>query len=382
VTDLVVGVDLRQFFSRPYATGVQRVLLCLLENWPRQRSTLAVMCGSGNDLFFIDGDAAVRCIRAVFDFTGEYSDTNDNLKRVVDAQLELERRTATRWPEALLMVDRWLVAEPTANEDILHQWGQAKAVMPTTLIFYDALPQTDPEFFKTNEVIAASAFSRFAAEVECVVSISQSASNTLVDRLGNKHPGASLVALPGADHIPITTSIAPRRTSFLVLSSVEKRKRLGTVVEAFRIARKDGPDMALQIVGRSSSDSSIVHDASEAPNSRIRWSRSVNDLAMDKFAAESTALISIGQEGYGLPALEMLRRGCPVLFAGGQPAAELAEGKGARRLPDHSVASVSQAMIELADRRVADGFRAEIDPYVLPTWADFATRVASAASAR
>ncbi len=379
----VVGVDLQQFFSHPYATGVQRVILCLLDNWPHDESYTSVLCRYGGRPHFISAAAAARCIRACFEFSGEYSGSNDALKQVLADQLAREDKVETSWPEALLMVDRWLIAEPTADPDLLREWAEARRVMPTTMIFYDALPQTNPEFFTPSEVTWASPYTRFAASMHRVLSISDHAANTLVSRLGNKNPEAAGVALPGANHFAATTSPTPRKTSFMVLSSVEKRKRLGVIVDAFREASAIVDNMELQIVGRRSSDSARVQEAvRDDQNAEITWTRVASDDALTKLAMGSTALFSIGEEGYGLPALEMLRRGCPVVFAGTQPAAELAVGAGAMKLSEPSVESVMKAMLHLSDHTHAKALRSSIDLDRLPTWERFAQTVARAAVAQ
>ena len=47
----------------------------------------------------------------------------------------------------------------------------------------------------------------------------------------------------------------------------------------------------------------------------------------------SSAFLSIGIEGYGIPVLEAIRLGTPVLFDGIQPAGDLMAGSGAQRGP-------------------------------------------------
>lgn len=375
----VVGVDLRQFFSHPYASGVQRVLLCLLESWPEGESGVRVLCTHEARLYYISAAAAARCIRACFDFSGEFSGSNDSLRRLVAEQFAQESRFETTWPEALLMVDRWLIPEPAIDPGLLREWTEASTVMPTAMIFYDAISQTNPEFYAPIDCVEFSPYARMAASMPRVLSISDHEAAIMVERFGNKNPGAALVALPGADHVAISKSAAPRKTSFLVLSSIEKRKRLGVIIEAFHAASATVGDLELHIVGRRSSDSALVQGAvGEDHSSRIVWSRAANDEALTEFAAKSTALFSIGEEGYGLPTLEMLRRGCPVVFAGTQPAAELAVGAGTMRLADYSVESVTAAMLHLTDYAQASKFRSSIDVDRLPTWSSFAQTVARA----
>jgi glycosyltransferase involved in cell wall biosynthesis len=376
VTRPIVGIDLRNFFAHPYATGVQRVLLCLLENWPEVEYRAAVLCSADRRTYFISAAAAARCIRACFEFSGEYFGSNNALKKVVADQFAMENKSETMWPEALFLVDRWLIAEPASAPALLRNWAEARQVMPTSLLFYDALPETNPEFFTPSEIASTSVYLRLAASMQQIVSISNHAADIVVRRLGNSNPGASLVALPGADHVVLSQSPAPQRTSFLVLSSVEKRKRVGVIIDAFREASGFVPNMELHIVGRRSSDGALVAEA-EGGNSRIVWTKDANDDALAGIAATSTCLLSIGEEGYGLPALEMLRRGCPVVFAGTQPAAEIAIGAGAMQISEPSVQSVAHVMVHLANHNNAQAFRANIVPDRLPTWAKFAEIVAS-----
>lgn len=379
----VVGIDLRQFFSHPYASGIQRVILGILENWPMTHSSGRVLCGQDERLFFISLEAAARCIRACFDFSEEYSGANDSLREVVADQLRRELRVETSWPEALLMVDRWLAPEPTTNPSILRHWRDIRDVMPTTFVFYDALPQINPEFYKPSDSVKWSEYFRLIASAHRVVSISDHVSGVLSGRLRNGRPCASKVAYPGADHVEVMSSTAPLKTSFLTVSSIEKRKRVGVLVEAFAQAATEIRNMELHIVGRRNSDSDLVQGAiSRHHGSRILWSRDANDNALGTIASRSTALFSVGEEGYGMPVLEMLRRGCPVVFAGTQPAAELALDHGAIKLTDHSVGSIAAAMVRLADHGEASRLRQSIAPHRLPKWAGFANAVAEATLSR
>jgi glycosyltransferase involved in cell wall biosynthesis len=383
VSRIIVAVDLRQFFSHPYASGVQRVLLGLLDNWPGDEAELVVLTTHEGRLYFVTPIAAARCIRACFDFAGESSGTTDHLRRLVSAELQQHSRHETSWPEALFMVDRWLIAEPSADPALLKDWREASRVMPTTMIFYDALPQTHPEFFESSESMHSSAYFRLAASMPAVVSISSHVAETLIGRLRNDSDRATSVALPGADHLATHTSSAPKTTTFLVLSTVERRKRLGVIIGGFSAASDAVAGLRLHVVGRPSTDSSTVHNAmGKKSGSRIFWSSEVNDESLMQLATTSTALISIGEEGYGMPVVEMLRRGCPVVFAGTQPAAELAEGAGAMRLKDASAESVAAAMVYLSDHARATALRSSIDVDRLPTWQQFATTVARLAGSR
>ncbi len=381
VSPPVVGIDLRQFFSHPYASGIQRVLLGMLEAWPLDEVPCRILCEHQGRTYFISEAAAARCIRACFDHPGPFHGANHSLRQVVANLLDQETMVETTWPEAALMVDRWFCPEPTTDQRLLGEWRQLADVMPTSFLFYDALPQVNPEFYEPGDTVGWSSYFRLIASAHRVISISQTVADDLAIRLRNTRPCASGVAHPGADHVSLGSSDVPATTSFLVLSSVEKRKRIGVLADAFSQAAAQVAGIELHVVGRRSSDGDTLHRAVGVRNgSRIRWSQNVNDASLGAIASQTTALFSIGEEGYGMPVLEMLRRGCPVAFAGTQPAAELAIGAGAMKLRDYSPQTVAEAMVRLADPVEARALRSQIDGDRLPTWSEFAHRIAGMAA--
>ena len=86
--------------------------------------------------------------------------------------------------------------------------------------------------------------------------------------------------------------------------------------------------------------------------------------------------MSIGTEGYGIPVLEAIRLGTPVLFDGIQPAAELMLGHGARRVDGLSRDGLARAFLTYSQPDALSDLRTELDPSAVPTWRAFAEGVA------
>jgi len=85
-------------------------------------------------------------------------------------------------------------------------------------------------------------------------------------------------------------------------------------------------------------------------------------------------------EGYGLPAVESLFLGTPVVAAADLPSlADLGSG-GQIRLNDTDVPSVSAAMDRFADPAFAADMREAAERLALPTWSTYARSVADWAS--
>ncbi len=93
----------------------------------------------------------------------------------------------------------------------------------------------------------------------------------------------------------------------------------------------------------------------------------------------SSAFLSFGIEGYGIPVLEAIRLGTPVLFDGIQPAGDLMVGSGAQRVAAGSTDQLAQMFIDYSAPGALAVLRGELAPAAVPTWAGFARGVVAAA---
>jgi glycosyltransferase involved in cell wall biosynthesis len=82
---------------------------------------------------------------------------------------------------------------------------------------------------------------------------------------------------------------------------------------------------------------------------------------------ESDIFLSYGTEGYGIPVLESIRVGTPVIFDGIQPAAELMKGFGGFRL------DLSQAFTTTEELGLLP-----LESSKVPRWGEFVQQVADA----
>jgi len=137
------------------------------------------------------------------------------------------------------------------------------------------------------------------------------------------------------------------------------------------------------IGGASASDESInaaVRDAVEVGES-VRWVQGASDDEVRDLVHDSSAFLSIGTEGYGIPVLEAIRLGTPVLFDGIQPAGELMVGRGARRVPAMSHEGLVRVFAEYSGDRALDSLRQEARAAAVPTWSEFTNGVVQACRA-
>jgi len=157
---------------------------------------------------------------------------------------------------------------------------------------------------------------------------------------------------------------------------MEARKHPVEIVTSFRSAIDDGLDADLVFVGSPSRVDVAINAAVQRAiedGYPVRWITDATDPQVVEHMGAATAFLSYGIEGYGIPVLEAIRRGLPVLFDGIQPAGDIMEGRGAIRVPIQPDAAAWRSAIDQAEAA-----RAQLDPNGVPTWRDFARGVAQA----
>jgi glycosyltransferase involved in cell wall biosynthesis len=136
--------------------------------------------------------------------------------------------------------------------------------------------------------------------------------------------------------------------------------------------------------GPSASDDAInarVRSA-VADGAPVRWIEGAADPEVHDLVHRASGFLSLGTEGYGIPVLEAIRLGTPVLYDGIQPAAELMEGLGARRVPGMDHEGLVGTFVRYGESGVLDDLRRQVAPEAVPTWAGFARSVADAVRAQ
>ena len=92
--------------------------------------------------------------------------------------------------------------------------------------------------------------------------------------------------------------------------------------------------------------------------------------------SRATLQVSLG-EGFGLPALESLALGVPVIVAADIPSVAMIEPLGQCRIAAANPESIREAVLGLLDDEVHRRKCEEIRRLALPCWADFGGRLAA-----
>jgi len=384
-----VGIDIEQFIRDPYGTGIQRVLQHIALQWPVEEISADFVVPNprrDGEFLLLDAVQAAELIGLAF----EHREPDEDVLGVVRNHLSLladSRQTAiVRLGELVSLYDAWLLPEVSYLPSVLERFEIFRRCMRTVMIGYDTLPMTEPANYRFTPGNAASVseYFRMLAVADSVVCISEYARDSILDRLRRDRALPISVAHPGGDHLAPRQHVPNSRPRFARLGTLEARKRPVEILTGFIQAVDEGVDAELLFIGKRSSSDESINEAittAIAAGYPVTWVQGASDDEVYDLIQGSDAFLSIGIEGYGIPVLEAIRLGVPVLFDGVQPAGELMVGKGARRQAGATQSELEElfthygqpgALAELAD---------QLDPDEVPTWASFTKSVATATDA-
>ncbi|TAM06456.1 MAG: glycosyltransferase family 1 protein [Paraburkholderia sp.] len=281
----------------------------------------------------------------------------------------------------LIPMHRRQLAEWKANGAALH------------FMVYDLLPLQHPEWF-SSKLIAA--FRRWIKSVAILadqaICISRTVESDLRAALAHRY-GFDLHALPTCV-IPMGWDISSTRPSrglpldfqkllshagkhgtALIVGTIEPRKGHAQILSAFERLWSDGQEYNLIVVGRPGwKTESLQAKLREhrLKGERLFWLEDASDDALlALYEACDGVIVASHAEGFGLPLLEALGRGKPVL-ARDLPVFRQHGFSGVEYFSTHDEEALPEAIANWLDR-VSDSSAAPVASDDLPAWRDTAT---------
>ena len=378
-----IGIDLEQFVRDPYATGIQRVLHQLAMNWPNDMALAEFVVPVGDRFGLLNSAQATELLAIAFTPREAEVDLRDH----VNEYLINSVTTTVPLGDLLSIYDAWLLPEVSYLPRVFERLDVFHRCMRTTMIGYDTLPQTHPANYRfvPGSAVWVSEYFRWLSTIESVVCISEYAQTSILDRLRRDRTLATTVAHPGGDHLAIRAGNPPadgEPTRFVRVGTMEARKSPQEILAGFRAARAAGANAELVFVGRASSSDDAINDDIRLAIRQglpVTWIEHAADEQVHDIINGGSAFLSIGIEGYGIPVLEAIRLGTPVLYDGIQPAGDLMAGRGAQRVAAGGVDELAQMFTHYSEPGALAGLRADLTPGAVPTWGSFARGVVAAA---
>jgi glycosyltransferase involved in cell wall biosynthesis len=374
VTEPRLLIDITQYASWPATTGVQRTLL-----------HIASLCrGHGGDARYgilHNGRYAVgpletlsRVMRETFD-SPSYDSASSNVRTALLDAAEM------RIPQKRLMnlFDAYLLPEPTLlqeNLDVARALTRDPRPVPF-FVYFDALPLTHPRQvgLRADAELAITRYHRILRDAANIAFISRDARETFEKRVARKTVEGAVVLHLGADGVEPHAgrdrqSRAPR---FTVVGTVEPRKRHQLIMDAFQQLWDAGREFELIVIGSrgSASPDLFARLLVEQRRGRLAWLERASDRVVAEMIGTSRAAIFVSEaEGYGLPAVEALALGCPIVASADLPSLQGIPPTGQIRLDPVNETTLSEALDEIADPDTNHRLRNALRELTLPTWAD------------
>jgi len=256
----------------------------------------------------------------------------------------------------------------------------------TVLLLHDLLPATHPQWFipQMVDVFLAhvDAHLRAGSTTLCNSEHTRSTLETYCTERGIAVPDCTVVPLGAVP--PATSSPEPTRAQlpspyFLVVGTVEPRKNHSVVLDAFDKLRADHPDARLVVAGRPGWNNDDIIERLRSGPTGVDWRTDVSDDELGELYAGATAVIVASvTEGFGLPVIEALQRGVPVVSSDGGALPE-AGGDLVEYFDPTSASELHSVLLRhLDDVDHHDACRARIAAYSPTTWAESAQAVAAA----
>ena len=359
-------IDVTQLVRQPARSGIQRVVHELLRRWP--------------------GDVDARCV---------FSEVDDPTLHVVaigDVAAALDGGFTVPGASPGVVSDRCRdAAEGTVNEAALAAGDQAVLLpepsfltdvvdrmrrldhygVPTMVLAYDALPVLTPWHYPRRDHLPVDAYFRWVAGHPHVACISATTKAQLARLRGGEDPSVTVCEL-GADGLADAPALS---TGFVVVGTIERKKRIDVILDAFaRVNRTRAVPLTL-IGAPGNAEDIVAARLDDAP--WLSWHADASDRVVAGHLRGATALVFMAEgEGFGIPPLEAMHAGCPVIAGPGVPSLE-ARPAGTYARVDADAGSLAAAVEAMCRPEVRAAFTRAIADCPLPTWEGFARDVAA-----
>jgi len=243
-----------------------------------------------------------------------------------------------------------------------HYTMPLRASVPTVVTMHDLTLFEHPEWHERSKVVYFRRMIR-ASAVHADVLVCVSAFTAARLRV-NCRPGAEVVVVPhGVDHERFRPTdrlerdeeelaphgIAPPYIAFS--GTIEPRKDVPTLVRAFASVAHAHPDLRLVIAGGDGWGAEEARDAIAASGASTRVLRPGylrHDTLVSLFRRASAVVYPSLEEGFGLPALEALACGAPLVSTRGSAVEEVV-GDAALLVPPHDERALGDAIEHVLD---------------------------------
>jgi glycosyltransferase involved in cell wall biosynthesis len=241
---------------------------------------------------------------------------------------------------------------------------------------------THPEYFSSRSIVSLYGYYRMLRRASGCAFISEDTRDNYYGRLKRNGDRSGIVLPLGCDALgpkPPQTMLN-RPLTFSVLGTIEPRKNHKLILEAFEPLLRQVDGLRLSFIGKmgwvDAEFAEKVRTLAADETSGLTFHPGADDGAIRRYIERSRATIYVSSaEGYGLPPVESLWIGTPVIASKAVPSLKSVRGLGVHFAEPLDAENLRQAVIAFLDDSYANQKTEETQRLNLPSWQSFAEEV-------
>ena len=368
---MTVHLDISQLVLEPRRTGIQRVERELIRHWPGNRPLVACC-------YDPHSNGLRELPHAILDVLCD--DAPDGGVPAERARLARYVQLGAPVPaERVRLLNVELFVDP-ARAGFYRALAEHGAPRLSWLV-NDFLPWLDPGWFNPGAAGRLMPYLHALRAVPRLAFISGKTRHDYMRRIARKpdvDPGP--VLLLGGDGLGLKRqAFTANRRDFVMLGSIEPRKHTAAVMRAFQRLWRDGADAGLTLIGPVAPDQTeeLALLRALAGQPRFRHLQNLPDAGVRDVMRGARAMLFPSEgEGFGLPAMEALHAGLPVVVSAALPCIEGLPPLGQVRLAEVNPSNVAGVIVDLLDDSRAARLWKDAAELVVPGWREFSHAVA------
>jgi glycosyltransferase involved in cell wall biosynthesis len=362
-------IDLSEFLTNPIRTGIQRIAGEICRYSP-PNAVIPIRFHSGR---------YVSLPSTLIDAIGKYFRDADESGAAEIRQLgSIESGSAIQMSRE----DAVLVPEVFDNPQRLAFFREMheQELRRYRFIVFDLLPLTHPEYFVSHLPIFG--YYSILRRASCCGFISEETREVYYGRLKRTETRGGVVLPLGCDSLgpKADRPTVNRPLAFSVLGTIEPRKNHELILEAFEPLLRQIDGLSLSFIGKmgwvDSEFARKVQAFASDENSGFRFHSGPGDGAIRRHIEQSRATVYVSvAEGYGLPPVESLWLGTPVIASTAIPSLRRLGSAGIHYVEPLNAVSLRRAVVAFVEDVYANQKTEETLNLNLPTWQSFTQEV-------
>ena len=366
--------DITEFMLNPLRTGIQRVAYEIFRNWRYDLRLVPVRVTESSEL--------AQLPDSTFDIISQFFSANEREAEKQRAKILAVGRVGSRKIAADEISHYCAIFNPEVFSwpPRVEFYERLAPLERTFFLVLDILPAISPHLFVRPFWLGAMPYLRLFRKIPNLSFISAATQGAVSTRLFRGHRTVGPVLPLGSDGLGTgEPCFSSDKKLFSVLGTLEPRKNHLQILRAFQGLWADGSEVKLTFVGRRGWLTEEEFDQitrCEAEQPCFKWMTDLSDGQVADIIRSSRATIFVSEiEGYGLPPMESLALGVPVIVSEKIPSVQMIEPLGQIRIHDVNPETISEAVMQMLDNDFAAKKYDEIESLELPMWSDMGTKI-------